>query len=235
MNPVPLPTLPLPSSLEGVYFVTLRLSDALPESFGQNLGLQYYTQQLEIAQHPHRTELLQRVRKQIFQRFDTALDLEKYGQSTLLHPQLAPLAADAIQQLNGKIFDLLACTILPNHVHLLFDLHTRAQGTPNALDVELLDCKPLRAAIDQLQNTLEQSLETEFWQLASKSPPTIFHQQRSNGSIQAPGKIWHARSFDFQITNASEFENCVQYILQNPVSAGLSTQWQDWPFLHWKK
>ncbi len=235
MNSASLPPLPLPTSLEGVYFVTLRLRDALPESFSQNLGLQYYNRQVEIAQGPHRSEHLHMLRKVLFKRFDIALDLGKYGSSRLHHPLLAQIVADAIQELDGKMFDVLAYAVLPNHIHLLLDLHTSEASEPNALDIELIDCKALRASVDRLRNTLEQSLKIDFWQMESSAPPTTFHKHRSNGTIQSSGKIWHERSFDFPITTAAEFEKCAHFIFQNPVSAELTTHWQDWPYLFWKQ
>ena len=42
------------------------------------------------------------------------------------------------------------------------------------------------------------------------------------------GQVWHRESYDHRVRNAAELGRVEQYILQNPVKAGLCAEWQQW-------
>ena len=42
--------------------------------------------------------------------------------------------------------------------------------------------------------------------------------------------FWQDESYDRCIRNEKELKNTINYILQNPVKAGLVQGWEDWPF-----
>jgi len=224
------PTLSIPSSFGGIFFVTLRLRDALPESFRQSLGLQYYTQQLKFAPHPDRTARLRQTRKRLFARFDDTLDLEKYGHAHLREPALAQIVADEILRRDGSDYALLAYAVLPNHVHLLIDLHSTLVEDPALDDLESYQHPPLREIIGKIQNATEVPLKTALQQLGEHINPHTFQKQSQSGRVKMEGKFWHERTFDFRVHNATEYEKIVRYILQNPVKAALVEAWGEWPF-----
>ena len=230
VNSAQSPTLPLPASFAGVFFVTLRLRDALPESFGQNLALQYYTRQVEFAQHPDFTEQLYLTRKRLFARFDAALDLEKYGHAYLREPTLAQIVSDELQRQDGSTCDLLAYSILPNHVHLLVNLRHTLTDDPPLDDLESFLFKPLRELVQEIQNATEAPLKKALRRMGAHIDPTTFQKHSPKGGVKLEGEFWHERSFDFRIHDAAEFEKIACYILRNPVKAELVSDWQDWPF-----
>jgi putative transposase len=49
-----------------------------------------------------------------------------------------------------------------------------------------------------------------------------------NKYLKKRGSFWQAESFDTLIRNNNHFFNCVHYTLQNPVKAGLVTNWKEW-------
>lgn len=221
-------TLPYPASFWGVYFVTLRLRDALPRSFGQNLGLQFYHQQLELAGNPDAELLIHQVRKKLFARFDEALDLEKYGPAYLREPSLAKLIGDAIQ--NSEAFGVHAYSILPNHVHLLLEFQEPGSGTLDIDSFEQINFKPLREAVRTFQTATESALQEALRHL-DKPQETNTFQARSSPGISAPKPVlWHAQSFDFQIQDTRSFEKARRYILLNAAKAHLVDDWKAWPF-----
>jgi len=230
MNSSAYPTLPAPHSFKGVFFVTLRLREALPESFLQNLGLQYYTRQLELARHADSTEQLHQTRKRLFARFDAALDLEKYGHDYLREPRLAQIVSDALKRLDGSMYDLLAYSIMPNHVHLLINLRPTLTVEPTLDDLESLLYRPLRDIISEIQNATEAPLKKVLRLLGEHIDPGIFQKHNLNGEVKSAGKFWHERSFDFRVLDVEEFEKIGHFLLQNPVKAGLVSNWEDWPF-----
>ena len=234
MNSGKSPTLLLPSSFDGVFFVTLRMRDALPESFGQNLALQYYTKQLKFAQHPDCKAQLHQARKRLFVSYDEALCLEKYGHPYLKDAALAHIVAEEIRRHDGTDYDLLAYSILPNHVHLLLDLRHMMAEDPALDDLESFLHKPLRHTVRKIQDTTEPPLKKALRLLGPHLDPTTFQKHNTKGSVHLEGKFWHERSFDFQVFDSTTFEKIAQFILQNPVNAELVSNWKEWPFSYWK-
>ncbi|MFN0175356.1 MAG: transposase [Saprospiraceae bacterium] len=233
MNSFKSPTLSIPASFDGVFFVTLRLRDALPESFGQSLALQYYSKQLKFAQHPDSIAQLRQARKRLFARYDDALDLEKYGHSYLREPALAKIMADEILRCDGTDYTLLAYCILPNHVHLLLDLRSTLAEDPALDDLESYQYQPLRNIVGKIQHATKAPLKKALQQLGEHIDPRTFQKHSANGSVKMDGKFWHERTFDFRVLDAAEFEKIVQYILYNPVKAELVKDWVDWNFSYW--
>lgn len=45
-----------------------------------------------------------------------------HGPTWLREAQIAKLVMDKIRRLDGSHYDLLACCVMPNHVHLLIDV-----------------------------------------------------------------------------------------------------------------
>ncbi|MEO5946770.1 MAG: transposase [Chitinophagaceae bacterium] len=59
-----------------------------------------------------------------------------------------------------------------------------------------------------------------------------FTAVQSNKLLNRTGKFWEEESFDTLIRNNDHYYNCVNYILQNPVKAGLVKKWQDWQWTY---
>lgn len=54
--------------------------------------------------------------------------------------------------------------------------------------------------------------------------------QRAAWALGVRGRIWQASFWDPFLRREEQVENVVQYVLNNPVRAGLSSAWQDYPF-----
>ncbi|QMW00834.1 REP-associated tyrosine transposase [Spirosoma foliorum] len=53
---------------------------------------------------------------------------------------------------------------------------------------------------------------------------------RANRLLNRTGQpFWQSESYDHAVRNEKSFKRIVNYILQNPVKAGLVTDWEDWP------
>jgi REP element-mobilizing transposase RayT len=74
--------------------------------------------------------------------------------------------------------------------------------------------------------------ENEFWSLSS-----IMHSIKSYSSKQVPkvmkhiGTVWQSERYDRINRNEQEFQDTWEYIRQNPVTAGLSANPEEYPFL----
>ena len=230
MNSLACPTLIIPASFGRIFFVTLRLRDALPASFGQNLRLQYYTHQVKFAPFPDRAARLVQVRKRLFARFDEALDLEKYGQSYLRLPAAAQLVVEEIQRHNGSAYRLLAYSILPNHVHLLFEMPHVPPGAISLDELESYDFQPLRDVIADIRNNTELTLKKILRHSGEHLDPGAFQMRNPKGKMKISGNLWHEQHFDFCVNNAGEYEKIVRYIRQNPAKAAWVKSGETWPF-----
>lgn len=61
-----------------------------------------------------------------------------------------------------------------------------------------------------------------------------FTDKKCNTILQREGQFWEAESYD-HIVRAGEFDNIVNYILQNAVKAGLVKKWEDWKWTYLAK
>ncbi len=183
----------------------------------QNLGLQYYSKQLEYAQNPNATALLHETRKRLFARFDDLLDLEKYGQAHLREPALAQIVSEEILRRDGSDYALMAYSILPNHLHLLLELPNSISCNPPLDELQSLRHEPLRALVRTIQKATEMPLKNALRQLGEHLDPTTFQKHSTHGSVQMDGEFWHEQSFDFCMQDAAEVKKTTQYVLQNPM------------------
>lgn len=54
-----------------------------------------------------------------------------------------------------------------------------------------------------------------------------FTAKKCNAFLQREGPFWEPETYD-HIVRDGEYENIVNYILQNPVKAGMVKNWEDW-------
>jgi len=52
---------------------------------------------------------------------------------------------------------------------------------------------------------------------------------RANRYLKRKGKFWQAESYDHLIKSRNELAETIDYILYNPVKAGLTSHWEYWP------
>jgi hypothetical protein len=102
------------------YFVTYRLADALP---AEKLGEWRDQKDAWMRHHPKpwdaKTEA--EYHRLFSARIDDWLDAG-HGSCILRQPALARIVADAFHHFDGKRYDLDSFVVMPNHVHVLFQL-----------------------------------------------------------------------------------------------------------------
>ncbi|MGH9754478.1 MAG: transposase [Blastocatellia bacterium] len=70
----------------------------------------------------------------------------------------------------------------------------------------------------------------------SEEPPldVIMHSLKSwtanqaNEALGRQGQFWQHESYDHVIRDDGEFDRIVNYVLNNPVKAGLVKEWKEW-------
>jgi len=97
---------------EGVYFITYRLADSLPSS--------------KVAEIKAAIESLEtnddEKFKRLLKKYDDFLDSGLYGKNHLTNPEVAEICKYTLHHPDGNEFKLICYSIMPNHIHIVFEL-----------------------------------------------------------------------------------------------------------------
>ena len=157
----------------GLYFVTFRLADSLPQEV---------LRQLEVLTDEQRS-------MQVDQYLDAG-----HGENWLARPEVAEALKKVLLHFDGERYRLHAWVIMPNHAHLLIE--------------------PFG----------EYSLSEIMQGIKSVSA------HESNRLLKREGAFWQPERYDHLVRDQEDFDRCRDYILQNPVKAGLARIPQDYVF-----
>jgi REP element-mobilizing transposase RayT len=133
-----------------------------------------------------------------FERWEEQLHKADFGPRWLAQPEIARIVQEAFHYRDGKVFDLHAYCIMSNHVHLVFEPLSTSECHSDVL--------PLYKILQSLKR----------------------HTARqANLVLGREGAFWQDESYDRVIRDQEEYTRIIQYVLQNPVKAGLVSQWEE--------
>ena len=204
--------LPHIAPVGATFFVTFRLGDSLPLKIITALKDQLEEAIKHIKAGKSRGDI-QKIRKQysvFFKKYDQQLDQYPHGKCYLKIPEIAEIVQSKLHSMDRDLYDLIAYTIMPNHVHILIDTL-----------IQLIDDQGL--ILDEVPENYNQL--DNIMRLIKGS--TAFD---SNKALKREGTFWQKDSFDHFVRNEDELNNIIEYILQNPVKAGLVENWEDYPY-----
>lgn len=196
----------LPHYRQGVvFFVTFRLKNSLPYEIIESL--QQERERAKVALHtlPECKRVSQNMLddRHYFERWETYLNRAGFGPRWLSQPEIADVVKEALHYRDGKVFDLHAYCIMPNHVHVVFEPSSKSECHSDLL--------PL--------NKIMQSLKRHT-------------ARQANLILGREGAFWQDESYDRVIRNNEEYIWTINYVLENPVKAGLVSQWDKWPWTY---
>lgn len=145
-----------------------------------------------------------------FVEYDKALENSATDIHWLSDERIAALVAESIRLRDENDFDLAAYCIMPNHVHLVLGTGKHNLFGPVG-QIANLSNKPL--------SKIMQSLKRYTATAANK----ILHRS---------GPFWQDESYDHIVRDEADLERIVQYVVCNPVKAGLVTNWRDWKWTY---
>ena len=105
---------------------------------------------------------------------------------------------------NGIKFDMKVAVVMPDHVHLIF--------TP-LVDMQAREVCSLAEIMDAIKGASAHEV---------------------NKVLQRKGRLWQPESFDHVLRTSESLDAKTEYLLHNPVRAGLVANWMDYPWL-WRK
>ena len=62
-----------------------------------------------------------------------------------------------------------------------------------------------------------------------------YSSRESNLIINRQGRFWHEENYDHIVRNQEELDKIINYIMQNPVKAGLVKNAEDWKWRYLKE
>jgi putative transposase len=193
-----------------IFFVTFRLHDSLPKAYINQLSDWYKTEKERISVLPlgetqeKAKDLLQR---DYFRKFDQALDQCLCGPTFLKDPISARKVQEQLTRFDGAYYDLLAYTVMPNHVHVLLDFS--AQGnTDRTVDADRY--KNLDYVMDRIKGASSRYINLALGRTGTQ--------------------CWQKEYHDRYIRDHRHLLAAVDYIKQNVVSARICLHWLEHPF-----
>ncbi|MFH1009286.1 MAG: transposase [Candidatus Latescibacterota bacterium] len=148
-------------------------------------------------------------RAQLRRLIDTYLDAG-HGSSVLRDPDIAACLVDTWHRFDGERYRLLEWVVMPNHCHVLIEPF---EGVP--LGKIVLSWKNYTARFINVQKNRTGVRRTQ-------SQPQMQPQTQSC--------VWQREYWDRFIRDQRHFEAVRDYILKNPVKAGLAAKPEDWPW-----
>lgn len=123
----------------------------------------------------------------------------------LARPDLAEIVQRAILHAAGTNYDLLAHVVMPSHIHLVLRPREDSHGRQAS-----------RGGITPRQRILH-SIRG-------------YSARACNRVLGRTGAFWQRESHDRWLRNDAEVDRAVDYVIRNPVTAGLCDKPEDWPF-----
>ncbi len=100
---------------DGMYFITYRLKNSIPQTL------------LKII-HSDLKNLDNTKYERIIKKYDSVLDSGEYGKQYLAEKDIADVCKNTLHYPDGKDYNLICYTIMPNHIHLVFELLSGNKG-----------------------------------------------------------------------------------------------------------
>jgi putative transposase len=190
------------------FFITFRLFNSIPVHLARQLRAERDREQQKARTYP--TQEQQQAAKikaqnNYFRKIEAHLDHPTFGDRFLDTPSCTNIIAQVLQEYHNEYYYLHAFCIMPNHVHVLID--TAQQIPINKANFD----------IDQYQY-----LYQIMRRIKGKSGLYINRERKTNGSV------WLPESYDRYIRGQKHYNYTLNYIIQNPVKAGLVTDWTKW-------
>jgi len=191
------------------FFITFRLHGTLPKEVVNKLKAKKEKELKLIAGYDNskvKKEKYSEFKKEYFKLYDNYLDSASTGPFWLKDTRIAEIVKSSIHFRDEKQYDLIAYTIMPNHVHLvIIPIVERIADSLNPKNKENL------------------YIVTKVLQDLKK-----YTARECNKLLNREGSFWQHESYDHVVRDIKALRRIVDYVLNNPVKAGLVDTWQEW-------
>ncbi len=240
------------------FFITARLYGSLPVKVIEKLKLEKQKNEIMISQIDNLEKRKQQYfefQRIYFDKFDSALDNYSNGPYWLKIESIAQIVKEALHFRDGKVYDLFAYTIMPNHIHIVIKpilnqysrLGEENDRETNYDDIERVNVRGRdfeQTVYDQHEKIKGSSIGqprrlSNDKNVGRKKPSSYilgdimeslkgYTAFECNKILKRKGPFWQHESYDHVIRNREELVKIVHYILNNPVKARLCENPEDW-------
>ena len=179
-----------------IQFITYRLADSLPRQVRVKLKNQTY----ESLSEEHKEQ-----RRNLI---ESTLD-KGFGSCVLRNPRCADIIVEAWSYFDKTRYDLIAYTVMPNHVHLIIKTYQAYK-------------------VGDLVKSWKAHTAKEIRKLYVKDSQTAEYNSALPNILQSGNAFWQREYWDRFIRNEDHLRKSVDYIFKNPVKAGLCKSIFDW-------
>lgn len=193
------------------YFITFRLAGSIPVEVWKKLKDDYEQEKRNLALKFSGNQLHEeqyKVQKRHFARFDALLENSKDSPRWLAESRFADVVQRELHILHPEHYNLYSFCLMPNHCHLLIDLQG-IQKPPSPVDGKHY------ASLSHAMRLLKGRTGYACANL-----------------LKQKGAFWQHESYDHVVRDEKEFTRILEYIVNNPVKAGLVKNWQDWTYTY---
>ena len=144
---------------------------------------------------------------------------------------------EAFHHLDSERYRLDAYCVMSNHVHaVLMPLPNTEAGKAACLNHKMVEERDRNLGyLAEDANGQRQFVPITFHSLASIMHSIKRYSAReANRLLGRTGAFWQEESYDHYSRNEAEWLRTINYVLNNPVKAGLVKEWQDWPW-SWRR
>ena len=188
-------------------FITTRLAGSIPNqkvlAFKQKYASKRESIQ-KIKDTNKRNKAILSLARQQFVDFENLLNKYASKKSWLSDARIAQIVQESFHWGDQKKYNLIAYTIMPNHIHVVLLPFTKPEKSVQ---------KPYTVA-----NIMESFKK--------------FTARKANEILNRNGQFWQHESFDRLVRNHKELLRIVKYIKLNPVKAGLVQNADDYPWTY---
>jgi REP element-mobilizing transposase RayT len=216
-------------------FVTFRLDGSIPEPVLEQWRIEKKRLEMTLMRWAaislpgtvpdpeEASELKLNFHRRWFKKFEDQLDGAATGPLWLKEERVASIVDEALRYRDGNVYRLDAFCIMPNHVHVVF--------TPlltEELAKELMDTAIKRKR--DVLNGLPPATEGKNKHVLASIMQSLkgWTARQCNLALNRKGQFWQHESFDHVIRDQTEWKRIVDYVVNNPIKAGLVENSQDW-------
>lgn len=212
-----------------ILFVTLRLVGSIPKAVTQRWKAErtWFAKEMaridrQVNDNQSSTNLNQQARllsfqRRWFMRFEEILDKAERGPVWLKNEKVAQLVVDSLKYRDGKVFQLNSYCVMSNHLHTVF----RPFLDERSLRLDLSAGRPRYFSDESPLDVIMHSFKS-------------YTANEANKLLDRAGAFWETESYDHVVRDETEFYRIQNYVVKNPVKAGLVSDWRDWPW-SWKR
>ncbi len=203
---------------DAVFFITFRLKGSLPLYVIKKLKseMEMEIEKLTSKYGNNRKKINEEkylIQKKYFGKFDQLLNHAAFGPVWLKEEKIADIVKNKLHEMDDKFYSLIAYTIMPNHVHSVFYLKEE-ENLASVLQKEIsVGRKKKKYPLSKVMQLLKGATA-----------------QQCNQVLNRSGYFWHHESYDHYVRDVEELVRIIEYILYDPVKAGLVSRWEDWNY-----